>query len=71
MWTWDSQIRLPLEMQNKHVVNTKVTVTGSMCHVHFAQLNSYLQSYLKYQGVKEFHMLARIGCFKNYGFQSF
>ena len=25
----------------------------------------------KYQGVKEFHMLARIGCFKNYGFQSF
>ena len=24
-----------------------------------------------YQGVKEFHMLARIGCFKNYGFQSF
>ena len=26
---------------------------------------------LEYQGVKEFHMLARIGCFKNYGFQSF
>ena len=25
----------------------------------------------EYQGVKEFHMLARIGCFKNYGFQSF
>ena len=27
--------------------------------------------HVKYQGVKEFHMLARIGCFKNYGFQSF
>ena len=30
-----------------------------------------LETIVKYQGVKEFHMLARIGCFKNYGFQSF
>ena len=31
----------------------------------------HLRKMFKYQGVKEFHMLARIGCFKNYGFQSF
>ena len=29
-----------------------------------------LKDFKEYQGVKEFHMLARIGCFKNYGFQS-
>ena len=34
-------------------------------------VNILLNNYYQYQGVKEFHMLARIGCFKNYGFQSF
>ena len=60
------------------VLNTTITL------VHVAEFDfsflgnenvKFLQQEItkgnKYQGVKEFQMLARIGCFENYDFQSF
>ena len=57
----------------------KDSIKGVKAKLTTAQSSAPMTFYLcygitekeKYQGVKEFHMLAHIGCFKNYGFQSF
>ena len=69
MTNWCKNITLP---QTSFAGGNHIFVTDSPSVKQHKELGyRRKKTYYKYQGVKEFHMLVRIGCFKNYGFQSF